>query len=232
MHQELCQELCGHTTPLHTDVALLCSVSAWRNISVLLVHFACASWMCAGAFLAFLCTPELGWVCSKAGKMFFGFPWWLFLQAKSRVVLLPSTGSCQEQGVYSPYLLFALWECLQDFVMAHWVLFFIPGSWVLNKIRKKKANWLDFCSLSLVKWGVAGSSGWGQFTGAALKLAVVLGLAGPRCSGTLKCSVTPQQAVCSALSTGKQVGLWEEKLWNREEKHGSALDSGLWIYFL
>lgn len=160
MHQELCQELCGRTTPLHTDVALLCSGSAWRNISVLLVHFACASWMCAGAFLAFLCTPELGWVCSKAGKMFFGFPWWLFLQAKSRVVLLPSTGSCQEQGVYSPYLLFALWECLQDFVMAHWVLFFIPGSWVLNKIRKKSKLTGFLLSLS----GKMGS-GWQQRMG-------------------------------------------------------------------
>jgi len=109
--------------------------------------------MSAGAFLAFLCSPELGWVCSKAGKMFFGFS--LMTIPASKIQSCTAAIHRELSGTGSLFTIFiiALWERLQNFVMAHWVLFFIPGSWVLNKIRKKNkrqiSQWLDFCALSV-----------------------------------------------------------------------------------
>lgn len=142
MHQELCQELCGHATLLHTAVALLCSISAWRNTSALLAHHACASWMSAGAFLAFLCSPELGWVCSKAGKMFFGFS--LTTIPASKIQSCTAAIHRELSGTGSLFTIFII--CIVGTLtkLCHGTLGFVFHSRQLgteqNKKKKQKAN--------------------------------------------------------------------------------------------
>lgn len=58
-------------------------------------------------FLASLCSPGLGWVCSRARKMFCGFSLLATPACNNRCMLLPSLGAGSSREIFTMFI--AMW---------------------------------------------------------------------------------------------------------------------------